>query len=145
MSNTLLISIYSAIKNRRSVWSVWSENAFNAVVMYLSGAFMAVVIIKALEQINIYLFAAVVVFFGIIYLTFRRFVDDLTKTVDTAKQAERERAEQAEEHVNELQHYVAELERSSEALQESHENFRHAAYHDASDRAAQSQLFHRHA
>ncbi|MBK6723251.1 MAG: GGDEF domain-containing protein [Acidobacteria bacterium] len=55
----------------------------------------------------------------------------MKKTVEKAKAAERERAEQAEEHVNELQHYVAELERRGEALQESHENFRHAAYHDA--------------
>ena len=69
--------------------------------------------------------------FGVVYLTFRHFVEDVKKTVEKAKQAERERAEQAEEHVHELEHYVAELERSSSALQESHENFRHAAYHDA--------------
>lgn len=57
--------------------------------------------VKALtiEHVNIYLLAAVVAFFGVIYLTFRRFVEDVKKTVEKAKQAERERAEQAEQHV----------------------------------------------
>jgi len=130
--NSFLVAIYSSLKKEQSFWKVWAENCLNAVVMYLTGAIVAGLTYKALsiEHINIYLLAAVVAFFGVIYATFRRFVDDLRKTVEKAKQAERERAEQAEQHVLELQHYVVELERSSEALQESHENFRHAAYHD---------------
>lgn len=130
--NSGLVAVFSAIKqNKKTLWAVWTDNCFDAVLMYVVGAVMAGIIVKALEQINLYLFTAVVLFFGVIYLTFRRFVEDLKKTVEKAKQAERERAEQAEEHVNELEHYVAELERSGSALQESHENFRHAAYHDA--------------
>ncbi len=130
--NSGLVAVFSAIKQeKKTLWKAWTENCFDAVLMYVVGAVMAGIIVKALEQINLYLFTAVVLFFGIIYLTFRRFVEDLKKTVEKAKQAERERAEQAEEHVNELEHYVAELERSGAALQESHENFRHAAYHDA--------------
>ena len=130
--NSGLVAVFSAIKQeKKTLWKVWTDNCFDAVLMYVVGAVMAGIIVKALEQINLYLFAAVVLFFGVIYLTFRRFVEDLKKTVEKAKQAERERAEQAEEHVNELEHYVAELERSGSALQESHENFRHAAYHDA--------------
>lgn len=129
--NSVLVAIFSSFKKEQSFWKVWSENFFSAVTMYLTGAVVAVLTYKALDQINIFLVAAVVGFFGVVYLTFRHFVDDIKKTIEKAKQAERERAEQAEQHVHELQHYVAELERSSEALQESHENFRHAAYHDA--------------
>ena len=131
--NSLLIAIYSSLKQEEPFWEVWTENCFSAVVMYLTGAIVAGVTIKALtiEHVNIYLLSAVIVFFGVIYLTFRQFVEDLRKTVDKAKQVERERAEQAEQHVLELQHYVEELERNSEALRESHENFRHAAYHEA--------------
>ena len=128
--NSVAVSIFSAIKNERSFWRVWSENCFDTVVMYLSGAIIAGLILTALEEINIYLFAAVVGFFGIMYLTFRHFVNDVQKTSEYAKKSERERAEQAESHIKELEHYVEELERSGEALQESHENFRHAAYHD---------------
>ena len=131
--NSVLVAIYYALKKGESFWKIWGENVVNAVVIFFTGTIVAGITVKALtiEHINIYLLAAVVAFFGIIYLTFRRFVEDVKKTVDKAQEAERERAEQAEEHVLELQHYVEELERSSEALQESHENFRHAAYHDA--------------
>ncbi len=129
--NSVLVAVYSSLKKELSFWKVWTDNCFSAVVMYLTGALVGGLTLKALDDINIYLFAAVVGFFGVIFLTFRKFVEDVKSTVEKAKQAERERAEQAEEHVHELQHYVAELERSGEALQESHENFRHAAYHDA--------------
>jgi len=131
--NSVLAAIFSALKKERSFWKVWTENCFSAMIMYLTGAVVAGITDRALhiQHVDIYLVAAVVGFFGVIYLTFRRFVNDVKKTVEKAKQAERERAEQAEQHVGELQHYVAELERSGEALQESHENFRHAAYHDA--------------
>ena len=129
--NSVLVAIFSSLKRDESVWKVWSDNFFSAVTMYLTGAVVAGITYKALDQVNIFLVAAVVGFFGVVYLTFRHFVDDIKTTIEKAKQAERERAEQAEQHVHELQHYVAELERSGEALQESHENFRHAAYHDA--------------
>lgn len=131
--NSMFVAVFSSIKSDKPFWRVWSENCFDALVMYLSGGVMAGIIIKSLsfEQLNIYVFTAVVVFFGIVYLTFRKFVEDVKKNVEAAKQAEQTRAEQAEQHIAELQHYVEELERSSLALQESHEAFRHAAYHDA--------------
>ena len=129
--NSILIALFATIKHNKSFWWVWTDNCFEAVVMYLSGAVMAGILVTSFQKTNLYLLAAVIGFFGVVYLTFRHFVEDIKKTVEKAKQAERERAEQAEQHVGELQHYVAELERSGEALQESHENFRHAAYHDA--------------
>ncbi|MFZ1700713.1 MAG: EAL domain-containing protein [Pyrinomonadaceae bacterium] len=134
--NSILVAIFSSLKHERSFWQVWTGNCVNAVMIYFTGAVVAgialrVLTLDGLSNKNIYLLTAVIVFFGVVYLTFRRFVNDVKKTVETAKQAERERAEQAEQHVNELQHYVGELELSSEALRESHENFRHAAYHDA--------------
>ncbi|MEO6655592.1 MAG: EAL domain-containing protein [Pyrinomonadaceae bacterium] len=129
--NSVLIALFATIKHNKSFWRVWTDNCFEAVVMYLSGAVIAGILVKSFQKTDLYLLAAVIGFFGVIYLTFRHLVEDVKKTVEKAKQAERERAEQAEQHVGELQHYVAELERSGEALQESHENFRHAAYHDA--------------
>ena len=130
--NSVLVAIFSALKNGCSLWAVWSRNCLEAAIMYLSGAMMGGLLVKALsfETINIYLIATIIGFFGIAFLTFRHFVEDVKKTVETAKKAERERAEQAESHVRELEHYVDELERSREALQESHENFRHAAFYD---------------
>ena len=131
--NSVFVAIYSSLKTNTTFWKVWTGNCLNAVTIYLTGGVVAGIIYKVLGQdvLNIYTMAAVVGFFGVVYLTFRHFVEDVKKTVEKAKRVERERAEQAEQHVNELEHYVAELERSGEALQESHENFRHAAFHDA--------------
>jgi diguanylate cyclase (GGDEF)-like protein len=133
--NSVFVAVFSAIKTARRFWRIWTENCFDALVMYLFGGVMAGLIIKSFtfDEVNknIYVFAAVVLFFGIVYLTFRKFVEDVKKNVEVAKQAEQTRAEQAEQHIRDLQHYVEDIERSSVALQESHEAFRHAAYHDA--------------
>jgi diguanylate cyclase (GGDEF)-like protein len=131
--NSVLVAIFSAIKKELSFWKVWTGNCFNAISVYLTGGVLAGITIKTLDidHPNMYLFAVVIALFGLIYLTLRRFVDDVNATVEKAKQAERERAEQAEQHIIELRHYVEELTRSSDALKESHEKFRHAAFHDA--------------
>jgi diguanylate cyclase (GGDEF)-like protein len=76
------------------------------------------------------LFAAVIGFSALVYITYKRYVDDVKKTAAVAEQAERERAEQAEKHIGELQHHIAEQERISDALRESKDLFRHAAFHD---------------
>ena len=129
--NSIAVALFSSIKNGKPLVQVWVDSCVDTIVMYLSGALMAGVLLKALEQVNVYLITAIVGFFGIMYLTFRHFVNDVRRSNEFAKKSERERAEQAETHIRELEHYVEELERSSEALQESHEKFRHAAYHDA--------------
>lgn len=72
-----------------------------------------------------------VVCFGLIVLRHFRYVGEIKVKAAKAETAERNRAEQAEIHVTELEHYVAELERSSQMLRESRERFRHAAYHDS--------------
>ncbi len=48
-----------------------------------------------------------------------------------AETAERARAEQAEKHIVELQNHITEQERIGNALLESKERFRHAAFHDS--------------
>jgi len=58
-------------------------------------------------------------------------LEDIRATAAQAEQAERNRAEQAEQHVEELNRYVEKLEGTSRELQESREHFRHAAFHDA--------------
>jgi diguanylate cyclase (GGDEF)-like protein len=49
---------------------------------------------------------------------------------DTALTAETKRAETAEQHIEELQHYISEQDRISKVLQKSKERFQHAAFHD---------------
>ena len=131
MLNSALVSLFFAAKNDKPIMSVWTQYCLNALVLYLSSAVLAGFTTKALQEINIFLFAAVCIFFGTVYLTYRRYIDDIKKTAAVAEQAERERAEQAESHVRELEHYVQRLEQSSDDLKQSRARFRHAAYHDA--------------
>lgn len=72
-----------------------------------------------------------IVCFGLILRQHLRYVTEIRREAASTETAERFRAEQAETHVQELQHYVEELERSAKALRDSRERFRHAAYHDA--------------
>ena len=131
MLNSSLVSFFFAAKNDKPIMSVWTQYCLNALVLYLSSAVLAGFTTKAIQEINFFLFAAVCVFFGTVYTTYRRYINDIKKTAAQAEQAERERAEQAESHIRELEHYVEKLEQSSDELKQSRARFRHAAYHDA--------------
>ena len=132
--NSALASIWTSLNTDSSFVKVWTGNCLSGMMMYLTGAVVAGMAMRWLTfpdpRQNIYILAAIIGFFGAIYLTFRKYNEDLRHTVDKARRAERDRAEQAEAHVKELEHYIKELEMSGEALKESHENFKHAAYHD---------------
>jgi diguanylate cyclase (GGDEF)-like protein len=128
--NSVCVAVFIAFKSEKTVWKVWNEYCLNALVMYFTGAVLASVTVKALQPINIFLVALVVGFFALVYITYRRYVDDIKETAAKAEQAERERAEQAESHIVELQRHITEQERIGEALRESKERFRHAAFHD---------------
>ncbi|MEO8041371.1 MAG: bifunctional diguanylate cyclase/phosphodiesterase, partial [Acidobacteriota bacterium] len=129
--NSALVSLFFAAKTGRSVVSAWTEYCLNTLVMYLSSAVLAGFTTKAIQDINIFLFAAVCVFFATVYVTYRRYINDIKNTAAQAERSERGRAEQAERHVKELKHYVGQLEQRSIELKQSHSQFRHAAFHDA--------------
>jgi len=105
--NSLAVSAFVAIKTDKSLWRVWNEYCLNALAMYLCGAVVAGICATAVMQINMLLFATMVAFFAIVYITYRRYTDDVKETAAKAEDAERQRAEQAEAHVLELQHYVS--------------------------------------
>jgi diguanylate cyclase (GGDEF)-like protein len=74
----------------------------------------------------------------VLYLTYRRYIQEIKKTMEQAEQAEHQRAEaeqrrreEAEVHIDELSKHIAEQQRIGEALRLSKERFRHAALHDA--------------
>ena len=129
--NSALVSLFiTARSDSKTMVKVWTEYCLNALVIYLTSAVLAGFTLRAVQQINSTLFVAVGIFFGVLYFTYRRYINDIQDTAAKAEQAERERAEQAERHVSELQHYVKKLEMSRSDLEHSHERLRHAAYHD---------------
>lgn len=130
-TNSVLVSAYISIRNEESIWKVWNEYCFNALVMYLSGALLGGLLTKALHQVDLFLFVSVALFFAVVYFTYVRYASAVKNSSAKAEKAERERAEQAEKHISELEHYIQQLEVSSTALRESHERLHHTVYHDA--------------
>lgn len=128
--HSALVSVVIAIKSEESIWRVWYDHCLNAMVIYVAGAIVAGSLLKAIKEIDAYLFIPVAGFFGLVYFTYVRYINDIRRTSAKAEEAERERAEQAERHVRELQEYVTKLERTSDELRTSREEFRHAAFHD---------------
>jgi diguanylate cyclase (GGDEF)-like protein len=130
--NSALVSILIARRGGKRVGQVWwNEYCLNALVMFLSGAALAGLAAKAIERLSMFVFAAIVGFFAVVYMTWRRYMADVKETAAKAERAERERAEQAERHIVELRHHIAEQERVGQALRESKERFRQAAFNDA--------------
>ncbi|MGI9054409.1 MAG: putative bifunctional diguanylate cyclase/phosphodiesterase [Pyrinomonadaceae bacterium] len=99
--------------------------------MYIIAAAIAGLFIAAVMNINSVLLFLTLLVAVVVYATYRRFVSDIKETSAKAEQAERDRAEQAENHVFELQHYIKELESSASALKVSETKLRSTAFHDA--------------
>lgn len=134
LGNSLGVSLREALKSDKSFgkfWEVWFKYCINVLVMFIAAAFITGLLIKARTQVDSVLFLIAFVLSALVYMTYRRYVDDVKATAAKAEQAERERAEQAERHIEELQHHIAEQDRIGQALRESKEKFRHAAFHDS--------------
>jgi diguanylate cyclase (GGDEF)-like protein len=139
--NSIFVAFFMSNKTGKPIVQVWNDTCLNTLVIYVFNALVAGVVIRALMQIDAFMVIVAVVIFAVVFLTYRRYVNDIRETSALAEQAERERAEQAENHVKELQQYLAELEKSGAALRESREKFRHAAYHDALTQLPNRNLF----
>ena len=131
--NSISVSIWFSLKvenSAKAFWETWFNYCVNALVIYIAAALLAGLAIKSQNQFSTPLILLAVGVFAIVYFTYRRYVDDVKETSAKAEQAERKRAEEAEKHVVELEHHIAEQDRISLALRESKERFRHAAFHD---------------
>lgn len=132
--NSVGVSLWETIKTGKSFekfWEFWFEYCTSALVIFIAAAVTAGLIIKGQAVLDTTLFLLAMGVSSIVFFTYRRYVNDVEKTSAQAEQSERERAEQAERHIKELQHHITEQDRIGQALRESKERFRHAAFHDA--------------
>ena len=139
--NSIFISILGAPKNNKSIWKIWYENCLNAFVIYIAGAVSAGFFTKAFQRIEPFLIMATIGFSAVVYLFYRRSMNDIKAAAAQAEQSERERTEQAENHILELRHYITEQERIGQELRDSRERFRHAAFHDSLTNLPNRNLF----
>ncbi len=125
------VSTFVAATSDKAFWRIWYGDCLNVLLIYVCASIAAGLMALALQRIDILLFFAVIAFFALTYLTYRRSATDVEDSVKEIELEKSERMKAAEIHLAELESYVSKLERTGRELAESRESFRHAATHDA--------------
>ena len=131
ITSTGLVAVATSLRTGRPFGQTWKHHYLWSSITYFVGAFAAGLAARFDGTAGVFTLAVTLPVVSIIYFTYDKYLAGIKEAAAQAEQAERERAEQAERHVEELNRYISELERMSAELQKSKEHFRHAAFHDA--------------
>lgn len=116
--NTGPIAVGVALRVNQSVWHSWRTNFLWSSLTYIAGVFGAAIVGKLSETLGLFGFAAFAPIIVIVYFTYRTYLNNVESSAA--------QAEMARSHVEELNKYISEQERISQALVESEEHFRSA-------------------
>jgi signal transduction histidine kinase/ActR/RegA family two-component response regulator len=105
-SNSGIVAIGSALKTAQPIWATWRKHYLWTSITYFAGASAAGVIAALVNLIGFSVFFVTLPIIGIVFLTYRTYL----RNVETSAA----QADQAEKHVKELSHYIAEQERIRE-------------------------------
>jgi signal transduction histidine kinase/CheY-like chemotaxis protein len=106
ISNSGIVAIAAAFKTDQPIFQTWRKHYLWTSLTYFSGACAAAVIAALVHFIGVYAFVITLPIIAITFLTYRTYV----RNVETSAA----QAAQAENHVKELSHYIAEQERMRE-------------------------------
>jgi signal transduction histidine kinase/ActR/RegA family two-component response regulator len=104
--NSGIVAIGAALKTDQPIWSTWRKHYLWTSITYFAGASAAGVIAALIHQVGFYAFLVTLPIIGIVFVTYRTYL----KNIETSAA----QADQAERHVKELSHYIAEQERIRE-------------------------------
>jgi signal transduction histidine kinase/CheY-like chemotaxis protein len=105
-TNSGIVAIGGALKTDQPIWQTWRRHYLWTSITYFAGAFAAGVITALVYFIGAYAFVVTLPIIAIVFLTYRTYL----RHVETSAA----QAAQAEKHVTELSHYIAEQERIRE-------------------------------
>ena len=106
VSNSGLVAIAGALKTDEPIWQTWRKHYLWTSLTYFAGACAAGVIAGLVHFMGMYAFVITLPIIATIFLTYRTYL----RNVETSAA----QAAQAENHVKELSHYIAEQERIRE-------------------------------
>jgi len=106
IANSGMVAIASALKNDRPIWETWKTYYLWTSITYLVGASAAGLIAKLMGTFGFYVILVTAPIIAIVFFTYRTYLKNV--------EASAAQAEQAERHVEELSHYIAEQERIRE-------------------------------
>ena len=104
--NSGIVAICAAFKTDQPIWQTWHKHFLWTSITYFAGAIAAGVIAGLAYFIGTYAFVITLPIIAFVFLTYRTYL----KNVETSAA----QAAQAEKHVKELSHYIAEQERIRE-------------------------------
>jgi signal transduction histidine kinase/CheY-like chemotaxis protein len=105
-SNSGIVALGAALKTNQPFWTTWRNHYLWTSITYFAGASAAGVIAVLIHEVGFIAFFITLPIIGIVFLTYRTYL----KNIETSA----EQADQAERHVKELSHYIAEQERIRE-------------------------------
>jgi signal transduction histidine kinase/CheY-like chemotaxis protein len=106
LANSWLAAIYEGLKANKPIWHAWSRHYLWTSISFVVGASGAAVTAMLVHSIGFYATLVTTPIIGIIFFTYRTYLQNI-------KTAEKQ-AEQAQRHVEELNHYIQEQERIRE-------------------------------
>ena len=104
--NSGIVAVGGAFKTDQPIWQTWHKHYLWTSITYFTGAVGAGVIAVLVYFMGAYAFVITLPIIAIVFLTYRTYL----KNVETSAA----QAAQAEKHVTELSHYIAEQERIRE-------------------------------
>src|SRR6266478_4019417 len=105
-ANSGIVATCGALQARKPIWQTWKKHYLWTSITYLAGASAAAFITKLILQFGFYALAITIPIIAIVFFTYRTYLKNI--------EASNAQAEQAERHVAELSHYIAEQERIRE-------------------------------
>ena len=106
ISNSGLVAIAAALRTNQPIWQTWRKYYLWTSLTYFAGACAAGTIAGLVHFMGVYAFVIALPIIAITFLTYRTYL----RNVETSAA----QAAQAENHVKELSHYIAEQERIRE-------------------------------
>lgn len=106
LSNSGIVATCLALKDNQPIWRIWKEHYVWTSITYFAGAFAAAVIAELTVQGGFFAVVITLPVIAAVFLTYRTYLKNI--------EAAAAQAEQAEQHVLELSHYIAEQERIRE-------------------------------
>lgn len=106
VTNSGIVAICGALQADQPIWQMWKKHYLWTSVTYFTGASAAAVIAKLIEQFGFYALVVTIPIVAIVFFTYRTSLKNIESSLAQAEQAQR--------HVEELSHYIAEQERIRE-------------------------------
>ncbi|HEY6232861.1 MAG TPA: response regulator [Pyrinomonadaceae bacterium] len=105
-ANSGIVAVLGALKADCAIWQTWKTHYLWTSLTYFAGAAAAAVIAKLMGQFGFYALIITFPVIAVVFFTYRTYLKNIEASANQAEQAER--------HVEELSHYIAEQERIRE-------------------------------